>query len=365
MNKFSIGFIGLGLIGGSIAKSIKRIFPDYHIVGYDTDEAALAAALADGTLDETATDISTEIAGCDYIFLCAPVHFNIEYLKQLKPYLKDDTILSDVGSVKSDIYQAVNDLELGRYFIGGHPMVGSERSGYEAASDRLIENAYYFITPASTILSARVEEFTTFIGDLGAIPITYTPDEHDRIASYISHVPHVIAAALVNLVKDADTPDGIFKALAAGGFKDITRIASSNPVVWEHILMSNPRNITNGLREFTELIEHMIDDIEHGDAGDINLFFETSRAYRDSIPNNTSGVIRMQHELFVDIPDEPGALAKVTVLLADASINLKNFGVSHNREDEEGVLRLSFYDNEARKKAFDTLNGAGYKIYRH
>ena len=113
----------------------------------------------------------------------------------------------------------------------------------------------------------------TFIGDLGAIPIRYSPDEHDKITSYISHVPHVIAASLVNLVRHADSPDGIFKSLAAGGFKDITRIASSNPVVWEHILLSNPKNIVNGLKEYIELLNKMIYDIERNDAKDINAFF--------------------------------------------------------------------------------------------
>ncbi len=362
MNNFSIGFIGLGLIGGSVAKSVKRIFPAYTVIGYDTDSTALNQAYEDGTLDIIASDIET-VAGCNYIFLCAPVHYNIEYLKLLKPLISEDCILSDVGSVKSDIYNAVKELSLGKHFIGGHPMVGSERSGYDAASDRLIENAYYFITPSDTVSSERTDEFVTFIGDLGAIPILYSPDEHDKITSYISHVPHVIAASLVNLVRKADTPDGILKALAAGGFKDITRIASSNPTVWEHILLSNPDNIVNGLKEYAELINKMISDIENGDAKDINAFFEASRNYRDSIPNNTSGVIRMQHELFVDIPDEPGALAKVTVLVAEADINLKNFGVSHNREDEEGVLRLSFYDADAREQAYDILHYAGYKLY--
>ncbi len=362
MIDFKIGFIGLGLIGGSVAKSIKRIFPDYYIVAMDNNEATLKMAQSEGILNAYTNNI-LEIADCNYIFLCAPVHYNIEYLKQLKPHLADTTILSDVGSVKLDIYTAVNDLELGRYFIGGHPMVGSERSGYDAASDRLIENAYYFITPSDTVSPDKIEEFMTFIGDLGAIPIRYSPAEHDRITSYISHVPHVIAASLVNLVKNADTSDGIFKSLAAGGFKDITRIASSNPVVWEHILLSNPDNIITGLKEYIELIEKIIYDIKQGNAKGINSFFDSSRNYRDSIPNNTSGVIRMHHELFVDIPDEPGALAKVTVALANANINLKNFGVSHNREDEEGVLRLSFYDAIARENAQNILYEAGYKIY--
>ena len=362
MNDFSIGFIGLGLIGGSIAKSIRRIFPDYKIIGFDNNIETLKIATADGTLTEYTDDLQT-IAGCNYIFLCAPVHYNIEYLKRLKPYLAESTILTDVGSVKLDIYETVQELGLSKYFVGGHPMVGSERSGYDAAADRLIENAYYFITPADGVFPGKTEEFSTFIGDLGAIPIIYSPVEHDRITSYISHVPHVIAASLVNLVADADSPDNIFKSLAAGGFKDITRIASSNPVVWEHILLANPDNIVNGLQEYVELIDKMIYHIKQRDAAGINAFFASARNYRDSIPNNTSGVIRMNHELFVDIPDEAGAIAKVATFIAEAKISLKNIGVSHNREDEEGVLRLSFYDEAARKAAQDVLKGAGYSIY--
>lgn len=362
MDTFRIGLVGLGLIGGSIAKSIHRIFPDYDIIGYDSNLTTLAEAAADGILSSYTEHIE-DIASCNYIFLCAPVHYNIEYLKLLKPLLSDDCILTDVGSVKSDIYEAVKSLSLCRYFVGGHPMVGSERSGYEASSDRLFENAYYFITPADGASSEKVEEFTTFIGDLGAIPIIYSPTEHDRIVSYISHVPHVIAAALVRLAADADSPDGIFRALAAGGFKDITRIASSSPVVWEHILLANPDNIVNGLTEYSELIEDMICRIKAGDGAAINEFFASARSYRDSIPNNTSGVIRTNHELFVDIPDEPGSLARVTAYLADAKLNLKNLGVSHNREDEEGVLRLSFYDADARKRAEHILKYAGYRIY--
>ncbi len=362
MTDFKIGFIGLGLIGGSVAKSIRRIFPNYDIIALDNDEATLKTACSDGTIHAYTDDI-TAFSDCNYIFLCAPVHYNIEYLKQLKPYLSDTTILSDVGSVKLDIYNAVNELGLGKYFIGGHPMVGSERSGYAVASDRLIENAYYFVTPSDTVSPDKIEEFMTFIGDLGAIPIRYSPAEHDRITSYISHIPHVIASSLVNLVRKADTPEGIFKSLAAGGFKDITRIASSNPVVWEHILLSNPDNIIDGLQEYIKLIEEMINAIQQHNAAEINSFFAASRDYRDSIPNNTSGVIRMNHELFVDIPDEPGALAKVTTALANENINLKNFGVSHNREDEEGVLRLSFYDDTSRENAQSILYNAGYKIY--
>ncbi|MDE5864048.1 MAG: prephenate dehydrogenase/arogenate dehydrogenase family protein, partial [Lachnospiraceae bacterium] len=145
-----IGFIGLGLIGGSIAKSIHRIFPDADILGFDVDQNALALALEEQTLTKNVTAIEA-MGDCDYIFLCAPVHYNIAYLPILKRIIKESCILTDVGSVKSDICKAIHDNQLDDYFIGGHPMVGSERSGYEAANDRLIENAYYFVTPSATV----------------------------------------------------------------------------------------------------------------------------------------------------------------------------------------------------------------------
>ncbi|MGN0155061.1 MAG: prephenate dehydrogenase/arogenate dehydrogenase family protein [Lachnospiraceae bacterium] len=365
MNKhtnFSIGFIGLGLIGGSIAKSIRRLFPDSEILGFDVDQAALTLAFKDSTLTKTVTTIEA-MQDCDYIFLCAPVHYNISYLPTLKKIMKDSCVLTDVGSVKSDIYSAIHEHQLDDYFIGGHPMVGSERSGYEAANDRLIENAYYFVTPSETVDSKKVEDFRTFLEDLGAIPIVYSPERHDEITAYISHIPHVIASSLVNLVAAKEDENGMLKQLAAGGFKDITRIASSNPVVWEHILLSNPDNVTEGLRAFITELEYMINAIESGNEKDIYSFFDTARKYRNSVPDHATGVIRMNYDVYVDIPDEPNALAKAVTYVGEAGINLKNIGITHNREDNEGVLRLSFYDNDGAVAAAALLKEHGYQVY--
>lgn len=359
---FRIGFIGLGLIGGSIAKSIRRIFPDYEILGFDVDQNALKLALEDNTLTKTVTAIEA-MSDCDYIFLCAPVHYNIAYLPILKRIMKPSCILTDVGSVKSDIYRAISQHHLTDYFIGGHPMVGSERSGYEAANDRLIENAYYFVTPSDTVEKEKIEEFRTFLEDLGAIPIIYSPERHDEITAYISHIPHVIASSLVNLVASKEDENGMLKQLAAGGFKDITRIASSNPVVWEHILLSNPENVTKGLRTFITELENMITAIETENAREIYSFFDEAKDYRNSIPEHATGVIRMNYEVYVDIPDEANALAKAISYIGAAGINLKNIGITHNREDNEGVLRLSFYDNEAAVAAATLLREHNYQVY--
>ena len=360
--QFQIGFIGLGLIGGSIAKSIRRIFPNTEILGFDVDQHALQTALDENTLSKTVTSIEA-MADCDYIFLCAPVHYNIAYLPILKRVIRKDCILTDVGSVKSDIYAAIHEQQLDDVFIGGHPMVGSERSGYEAAHDRLIENAYYFITPSKTVSEDKISTFRTFIEDLGAIPICYSPERHDEITAYISHIPHVIASSLVNLVSSKEDESGMLKQLAAGGFKDITRIASSNPVVWEHILLSNPDNVIKGLQIFRTELDTIIDAIKTEDARGIYSFFEQAKDYRNSIPEHATGVIRMNYEVYVDIPDEPNAITHAVTFIGDAKINLKNIGITHNREDNEGVLRLSFYDNDSAVAAASILKQQNYTVY--
>lgn len=360
--KFCIGFIGLGLIGGSIAKSIRRVFPTAELLGFDVNQKALSLALKDGTLTKTVTTIEA-MHDCDYIFLCAPVHYNMEYLPILKTIMKDSCILTDVGSVKSDIYKAIHDNHLEHYFVGGHPMVGSEQSGYEAASDRLIENAYYFITPSSTVSEDKTIEYQTFLEDLGAIPIIYSPELHDEITAYISHIPHVIASALVNLVASKEDENGMLRQLAAGGFKDITRIASSNPVVWEHILLSNPDNIIAGLQSFINELNDMTEYIKTQNAHDIFSFFDQAKNYRNSIPEHATGVIRMSFNVYVDIPDEPGALAAVVSHIGNNGINLKNIGITHNREDNEGVLRLSFYNNDDASAAAHLLQTLQYSVY--
>lgn len=362
-NHFRIGFVGLGLIGGSIAKSIRRIFPTYEILAYDADSTTLLQALKDNTITIALDKFDDRFAVCNYLFLCAPVHYNIEYLASIKKWITQNCIITDVGSVKNDIYQAIETIGLSSHFIGGHPMVGSERSGYEASNDRLIENAYYFLTPSNSISADRIEDFQTFISDLGAITILYSPTEHDRITAYISHIPHIIAAGLVNLVADSDDENGINRQLAAGGFKDITRIASSNPVIWEHILLSNPNNIINGLEHYILELQNMIAAIKTNDTSSIHNFFSSARAYRDAVPDYATGVIRTTYEVFVDVPDEPGALANVVTQLASSSINLKNVGITHNREDNEGVLRLAFYKDSDAIFACNLLRQQGYAVY--
>ena len=232
MKRNSYGFIGLGLIGGSIAKAIRKIQPDCHILVYDTNTNMTQNALTEGIADAVTDSIGNDFHSCDMIFLCAPVSINNENLAQLKPYLSPDTLITDVGSVKSSIHDKVKELGLEKHFIGGHPMAGSEKSGFTNANPIILENAFYILTPTESSSEEDLTFYRELVQAIGAIPLVITCDKHDYVTAAISHVPHLIAAALVNLVHDHDTQEGTMKLVAAGGFKDITRIASSSPQMW-------------------------------------------------------------------------------------------------------------------------------------
>ncbi len=361
---FYVGFIGLGLIGGSIAKSLKRFFPQVEICAYTRTEATLDQAVAEGVVDIKCTKEDPNFQKCRYIFLCAPVNDNIAYLSWLKDHIAPDCIITDVGSVKGEIHKAVQDLHLDGNFIGGHPMAGSEKTGYENATDFLIENAYYILTPGGEIDIIRLTDFMELITSLGAIPLVLTCEEHDYITAAVSHLPHIIASTLVNAIQKMDTPEENMKLIAAGGFKDITRIASSSPTMWQQICQENKEMISRVLDEYIRLIVQAKYWIDNEETSDIYQLFSNAKDYRDSIPYSTKGAIEKIYAIYCDIYDEAGGIATIATLLAMNNINIKNIGIIHNREFEEGVLRIEFYEEEACLKAEKVLIERNYNIQK-
>lgn len=361
--KKKIGFIGLGLIGGSIARAIRQYYPDYEIVAFDKSKETLAYATQDSIIDVAATTIDDNFYHCDYIFLCAPVAFNTAYLSQVQKYLDDNVILTDVGSVKTSIHKEAENLGIEKYFIGGHPMAGSEKSGFMNSKAMLIENAYYILTPTKEVPQEKVDRYQEFVESLKAIPVILEYSQHDEITGTISHLPHIIASTLVNFVKDTDTKDELMKHLAAGGFKDITRIASSSPTMWQHILIKNKDHVSQILGQYIETLKDAKDLIDKEDASGIYQMFDSSKNYRNSLPGTSSGPIKKAHAIYCDIIDEAGGIAAIATILASNAISIKNIGIVHNREFEEGVLRIEFYDGDSSKKATELLQKFRYVVY--
>lgn len=363
MNSFTAGFVGLGLIGGSIAKAMKYYYPDCRILAYARSQTTLDYALSEGIIDEALSGITGQYSTCDYIFLCAPVETNASCLPLLKPFLHEGMILTDVGSTKTDIHRAVTENELNSYFIGGHPMAGSEKTGVQNSKRILLENAYYVLTPTEEVSPRLTEKYRELVSSLKALPLVLTSEEHDFAAAVISHLPHIIASSLVNLVKDSDTEKHTMKTIAAGGFKDITRIASSSPEMWEQICATNRDNLLAVLDRYIDSLDCIRTSLKAQDKEQLHRLFADSREYRNSISDSTRGPLPKSYSLYCDMVDEAGGIAALATILATNSISIKNIGIVHNREFEEAVLHVEFYEEPALKKAVELLRKYRYTIY--
>ena len=367
-NQFRFGFVGLGLIGGSIAKAIREYWPRAFVFAYNPSRDTLAEAIQDGVVNDGRCSEDGLLDGawfedCDVVFLCAPVQKNAENLAALRGHLKDTAILTDIGSTKRDIQEHVEAAGLSRYFVGGHPMTGSERTRYHNSRASLLENAYYIVAPTADTPQEKTDCMKQFVSDIKAIPLVISCPFHDYAVAGISHLPHVVSASLVNLVKDSDSEDAVMHAIAAGGFKDITRISSSSPVMWQQICLTNGDNITKLLDDYIESLTSIRASIAEQNKDRIYQFFDSAKTYRDSFDGSSSGARNLLHVLYVDIEDHPGMLAEVVTLLAVNAISIKNIGITHNREYQEGTLRVEFYSEADLTEAKDILTTRNYTIH--
>ncbi|WP_085523557.1 prephenate dehydrogenase [Tuberibacillus sp. Marseille-P3662] len=356
---------GLGLIGGSLAKAIRNVHPDVHLMGYDVDEDILNRAKVLGVIDETTTSLATAKTA-DVIILAAPVNNILSLMTELSGYdLKDDVIITDVGSTKQNITAAAKRDFAGQYtFIGGHPMAGSHKTGVDAAQAHLFENAYYFLTPIHVEDKASLDQLIELLKGTRAKFTPITPDEHDRVVGVISHFPHVAASGLVHhLMNVAETGSQNVRKLAAGGFRDITRIASSDPKMWADIVLDNQSVLLDLFEEWQQVMDRAKSMIQTGNWEQIYTYFSDAKVYRDQFPVKDKRVAPAFYDLYVDVNDEPGVIAKLTEMIGAAGVNIQNIGVIEWRENILGVLRLTFSREPDRRAATAILEGNQYKTY--
>ena len=360
----TVTVIGLGLIGGSIAKALKQLNNIDCVIGIDTHLPTLEQALADNIISHGTQSVISEISESDIIFICTPVHQTLAWVKNLLPIIKPTCILTDVGSTKSVLINEIENLPQNFLFVGGHPMAGSEKSGYTASKSHLFENAYYVLVPCSKCTDTHVAVLQTLINAWGSLTITLSASLHDKITSAISHVPHVISALLVNMVRALDTDDKYMQKLAAGGFKDITRISSSSPDMWQTICASNSSAISEMLTYYIQSLEQFKTALmQHKDV-QIYDIFDNAKQYRDTFTAKQTSLIPGMYELVVDVLDKPGIIGKIATLLGEHNISIKNLNISNNREYEGGVLIISLPDVGCAQKAQQILQNQGYTVVR-
>lgn len=353
---------GLGLIGGSLALNIKEHTNDY-LIGYDVNQEVVSYAIDNDLIDEGVTDFKTGILQADICILAAPVSKTIELIEQINSIEIDrPLIVTDVSSVKGPVVSAALNITASQVtFIGGHPMAGSHKSGVEAAKSHLFENAIYILTPGVDCPSDQLASLKTVLAGTKSSFIELDPVEHDEMTSVISHFPHLIASSLVHQAKKWQLTHNKIPSLAAGGFRDITRIASSNPAMWQDIFFQNKHVLSNLLVDWIAEMNDIRALLETDDKVSMYHYLEQAREYRDGLDKKKRGAIPAFYDLFVDIFDQTGALLNVVSLLAEEDISIKNIEILEIREGITGVLRLSFVTKEDQLSSHRLLIKNGYE----
>ena len=348
--------VGVGLIGGSLGLALGQN-PNFRVLGADPDEKALAQALQLGAIAER-VELARGVARAEAVIIATPVEEVIPTLRAILPYLSQEALVLDTASTKGAITQRAGEL-LPRRFIGGHPMAGSERAGIEAADPYLFENAPFILCPPEGVVEETLELAEKIVQAAGSLPIYMSAQQHDEIVGMVSHLPHLCAVALLNTLATVEERERAME-LAAGGFRDLTRVASGNPGLWRGILASNRWVVASLLRKLQKSLGEQIALLENGDLDGLEALLTRAQKIRTELPQRRKGLLGTSFELVLSLPDRPGSLAEVTAILAQAQLNIQDLEILRVREGEGGTVKLSFAEDAVRAQAQAQLKAAGY-----
>ncbi len=355
--------IGTGLIGGSIGIALREKRLVEQVAGYDCDPESSARAVKRGAIDKAYPSAAEAVRGADLIILAVPVLSTVELSKEILPAVDKGALVTDVGSTKAWIMEAVEAiLPEGVNFIGGHPMAGSEESGISGADPALLENAIYVLTPGPQTPQEVTKKLSNMLEEAGAQPLILDPLTHDRVVAAVSHLPHLTAAALVQSVAGTDELE-LVRTLAAGGFRDSTRIALGNPELWRDICISNRWALLAALKKYKESLNSLEQYLIAPSAEAIEEYLQQARDYRSTIPHRGRGILPEVFDVIVLVRDTPGVIGQLTTELGEAGINIDAIEILHVRELAGGSIRLGFRSTENQQKAVTLLNEKGYRTH--
>jgi prephenate dehydrogenase len=333
-----VAVVGTGLIGGSIGLAL--VARGFDVIGFDRDQARLARAKQLGAVGEVAASIDDAVAGADLVVVAVPVGAIADVV--VAALDAGAAVVTDVGSVKAPV---VDDVERSRpdesaRFVGGHPMAGSEQEGVDGADAMLFVGSTWALTPsANTDERAYTHVLRVIRDDLGADVVTLSPDHHDELVAFVSHVPQLAASTLMDVASATDDDHPTMLRLAAGGFRDMTRIAAGHPGIWPDILATNRDAVLNALDQYVAALLRAREIVASGSRDELLVLLERARAARRNLPVGLSMSDQLV-ELRVPVPDRPGVLAEVTTLAGRLGVNVADVEIAHSLEGGRGVLVL-------------------------
>ena len=352
-----IAIIGLGLIGGSLAKALKQADANIQIAAFDYKEV-LDKALSEKVIDIPLSSYKDTL-NYNLIFIALPIDESLKVFKELSPLLKENQIISDLCSVKGIFAESWELINSKGIYIGAHPMAGKEKGGFYNSDSLLFENSIFIISNDNKS-NSLIDDYSRLIQKTGARITFVNPYLHDKIISKVSHLPQLLSILLVNQA-DKKEEDNNFLDFGAGGFRDMTRIAASDYTIWEPIISSNKQEIINSLSEFKEGINKLISAISENDFAELSEKFNKARTAREEIPFNNKGFFSPLYDISIFLKDEPGVIARLSKILFENNINIKDLELLKIREGSGGNFKLYFESENDAKKAKQLLEESGFK----
>ncbi|HUD68946.1 MAG TPA: prephenate dehydrogenase/arogenate dehydrogenase family protein [Acidimicrobiales bacterium] len=340
--------VGLGLIGGSIALGLRA--SGWSVSGEDRDDATTREAISLGAIDATKRHPTTSL-----VVVCVPSSDVAAVARHQLADAPDDVVVTDVAGVKARIVDAVDDAR----FLGGHPMAGSEQHGLSGARADLFVGASWVLTPTVSTTPERYATLVSMVRDLGASSLALTAADHDRLVAMVSHVPHLVAGAMMNEAAQLAESDASLLRLAAGGFRDMTRVAAGHPAIWPDLCVDNRDAILAGLAALRGRLATLETAIAGKDRATILQELSSASAARRNLPSSTPDPARLA-VLRVPVADRPGVLAEVTTLASDANLNIYDLEIAHSQEGSAGVL-IMVLDELAAPALAQALEARGLK----
>jgi len=360
----NVAIVGVGLIGASLGLGLQDNNQIENVVGIDQDPRHLQQALDINAIDREA-DLKAGVKDADLVIVAVPVGSIEKVVEQVLLHTKSGTIITDVGSTKSDLVSKLEQKAVDKdcSYIGGHPMTGSEISGPIAADKYLFENAIYVLTKTEKTDRASLKELKSLVEELEAQTLILSPTEHDQTVAVTSHLPHLVAVNLMQVVAEYEGDDDLISSLIAGGFRDTTRIAAGDPEMWKDIFLKNRELILNAVDVFEDKLAEFKEIIVTADGADLEDNLAQIRQARRELPMKKKGLLATNFELILTLKDEPNAIGKATTLIGRAGINIQDIEVLKVRDDG-GTIRLSFKQEEEQEDAYRILKENEYKLIK-